>query len=311
METRVVGTRRPIDLGLTLGPLRHGGRRDPSVRIGPDGVWRAYDTSAGAATVHLRSTGPTTVAASAWGPGSEAALDGVAALLGAGDDPPSLGGIHPLVTELEKRMPGLRIGRTGAVLDSLVPTVLAQKVIGIEASSSYVAMVRAARRPTPVLHAGSVDGFGHFAPLLLPPEPRWLMSTPYWTFHRWGIEQRRTATIKTAASHASRLAEAAHLPIGEARARLLALPGVGEWTVNAVAMQALGDADAVNVGDYWLKHHVCFALTGEARGTDERMLELLEPWKGQRGRVCRLLMIGGPRLPRFGPRVSLRKIAAH
>jgi 3-methyladenine DNA glycosylase/8-oxoguanine DNA glycosylase len=75
-------------------------------------------------------------------------------------------------------------------------------------------------------------------------------------------------------------------------------------------MLALGDSDAVNVGDYWLKHVVTFALTGEPRGTDERMLDLLEPWRGQRGRVCRLLLSGAPRPPRYGPRSPLRKLAS-
>ncbi len=97
--------------------------------------------------------------------------------------------------------------------------------------------------------------------------------------------------------------------IADARRRLGAFPGVGAWTVNSVAMSALGDADAVNVGDYWLKHVVVFALTGVARGTDEQMLELLEPWRGQRGRVCRLLLAGGPRLPRFGPRLRFAQLA--
>jgi 3-methyladenine DNA glycosylase/8-oxoguanine DNA glycosylase len=311
-EERVVHSRRPVDLGLTLGPLVHGGRRDPGVVIGPHGVWRASDTAAGPATVHLRSTSPTTVAARAWGPGAAAALAEVPELIGAADDPPSLAGAHPLVTELEKRMPGLRIGRTGAVLDAVVPTVLAQRVIGAEAGFAYVAMTRASGRaaPGPDASEGVDDGPGAPA-LLLPPEPGWLMATPYWVFHRWGVEHRRVATIKTAVSHALRLAEASRLPVGEARRRLFALPGVGPWTVNNVAMLALGDPDAVSVGDYWLKHVVCFALTGEARGTDERMLELLEPWRGQRGRVCRLLLQGARRPPRFGPRLPLRLIAAH
>jgi 3-methyladenine DNA glycosylase/8-oxoguanine DNA glycosylase len=305
VETRIVETARPVDLGLTLGPLLHGGGRDPSVRFASGEVWRATDTAAGPATVHLRSVGPTAVAARAWGLGAAAALDDVADLIGADDDPPTLGGIHPLVTELAKRLPGLRIGRTGAVLDALVPTVVAQRVIGAEASWAYVSMVRAANRAAP--RADDAD-----APrLLLPPEPAWLVSTPYWTFHRWGVEQRRTNTIKTAAGHARRLRELTALPLHEARHRLLALPGVGPWTVNSVAMLALGDADAVSVGDYWLKHVVSFALAGEARGTDERMLQLLEPWSGQRGRVCRLLLNGGPRPPRFGPRNRFRRIAVH
>jgi 3-methyladenine DNA glycosylase/8-oxoguanine DNA glycosylase len=312
METRTVHTRRPVDLGLTLRPLQHGGRNDPSVRVGRRDAWRASDTPMGPATVHLRSTGPTTVAARAWGPGAAAALDHVGELIGVDDDPPSLAGIHPTVTELAKRLPGLRIGRTGSVLDALVPTVLAQRVIGAEAGFAHLGMVRARGRSAP-RSAGSDAAAGPAAApvLLLPPEPAWLVSTPYWTFHRWGVEQRRATTIKTAASYAQRLTEIVRLPLVEARRRLLALPGVGPWTVNNVAMLALGDPDAVNVGDYWLKHVVSFALTGEPRGTDERMLELLEPWRGQRGRVCRLLLSGAPRPPRFGPRHRLRKIAVH
>jgi hypothetical protein len=34
------------------------------------------------------------------------------------------------------------------------------------------------------------------------------------------------------------------------------------------------------------------------------MLELLEPWRGQRQRVVRLLLAGGARRPRRGPRFA-------
>jgi hypothetical protein len=34
------------------------------------------------------------------------------------------------------------------------------------------------------------------------------------------------------------------------------------------------------------------------------MLELLEPWRGHRQRVVRLLLAGGPRRPRRGPRTA-------
>lgn len=307
---RIVHTRRPLDLHATLGPLVHGGRRDPSLRVGSRDVWRASDTAAGPATVHLQSTGPTTVAARAWGPGAEVALDSVPALVGAHDDPPSLAGAHPLVTELDRRAPGMRIGRAGGVLAALLPTVLEQRVIGIEAGRAYRAMMRAGGRRAPQPRAtDDVDDPAGAPALLLPPTPEWLRTTPYWTFHRWGVEQRRVNTIKYAAAHARRLSEAESLPVDEARRRLFALRGVGPWTVNTVAELALGDPDAVAVGDYWLKHVVTHALTGEARGSDERMLELLEPWRGQRGRVCRLLVRGGPALPRFGPRLPLQAIA--
>ena len=307
-----MATRRPVDLGLTLGALQHGGRRDPCVRVGPRELWRASDTRDGPATLHLRSVDATTIEARAWGPGAACALEGVPDLVGADDDAPPLDGVHPLVTELATRLAGLRIGRTDAVMDALVPTVLAQRVIGAEACRAHVAMVRAAGRPAPRPTDRDVIDAQLDAPaLLLPPEPRWLMSTPSWTFHRWGVERRRARTIQIAVSYAHRFADPADVGLDEVRRRLSALPGVGPWTVNNVAMLALGDPDAVSVGDYWLKHVVSYALTGEPRGTDERMLELLEPWKGQRGRVCRLLLRGGPALPRFGPRLPLRNLAAH
>ncbi len=303
METRIVRTRRPVDLGLTLGLLQHGGRRDPCVRVTRDEVWRATDTVDGPATMHVLALGECEVAARAWGPGAECALDSVPSLIGADDDPPSLAGVHPLVDELEHSIPGLRVARTGAVMDALVPTVLAQKVIGVEAMRAHVAMVRAAGRRAP--SAGSCG-----PALFLPPEPTWLVQTPSWTFHRWGVERKRARTIQIASSYAHRFRSISS-GIDDVRRRLSALPGVGPWTCNTVATIALGDPDAVPVGDYWLKHIVSNALAGEPRGSDERMLELLEPWRGQRGRVCRLLRVGGPALPRYGPRLALRNLAAH
>jgi len=304
--TRTVRTRRPVDLGLTLGLLQHGGRRDPCVRVGSEEVWRATDTVDGPATVHLRRVDAQAITARAWGPGADCALDAVPDLVGADDDPPPLAGVHPLVTELEHRLPGLRIGRTDAIMEALVPTVLAQKVIGAEAMRAHVAMVRAAGRRAPGPDPGP------FVPaLFLPPEATWLVTTPSWTYHRWGVERRRARTIQIASSYAHRFRSAVATPLDDVRRRLSALPGVGPWTLNGVAMIALGDPGAVSVGDYWLKHIVSYALAGEPRGTDERMLELLEPWRGQRGRVCRLLRHGAPALPRYGPRLEFRNLAAH
>ena len=99
------------------------------------------------------------------------------------------------------------------------------------------------------------------------------------------------------------------MTIADAYARLLAFPGIGPWSAAEVANVALGDPDAVSVGDYHLKNQVSWALAGEPRGTDERMLELLEPWRGHRGRVLRLIGIGAGHAPRFGPRMPTRSFA--
>jgi hypothetical protein len=63
------------------------------------------------------------------------------------------------------------------------------------------------------------------------------------------------------------------------------------------------------VGDYHLKNTVAHALAGEARATDERMLELLAPYRGQRGRVVRLLQLDGHGAPKFGPRQRVLPMA--
>jgi 3-methyladenine DNA glycosylase/8-oxoguanine DNA glycosylase len=220
-------------------------------------------------------------------------------MLGGLDD---LEGFDPgrgLVAELHRRVPGLRIGRSGAVFEALVPSVLEQKVVSRQARRSYRGLVLALGDPAP----------GPLAGLRLAPAPQVLAATPTWVFHPHGVEMRRAGVIRYAASRASRVEEAATMARGDARRRLLALPGVGPWTAAEVALTALGDPDAVSVGDFHLPHLVSWALAGEARGTDERMLELLEPFAGHRGRVIRLLEAGGLGAPRFGPRMALQEIA--
>jgi hypothetical protein len=54
---------------------------------------------------------------------------------------------------------------------------------------------------------------------------------------------------------------------------------------------------------------VGYALEGTPRSTDERMLELLDPYRGHRARVIRLLTIYGVGAPKFGPHKPLRNIA--
>jgi 3-methyladenine DNA glycosylase/8-oxoguanine DNA glycosylase len=89
---------------------------------------------------------------------------------------------------------------------------------------------------------------------------------------------------------------------------LRAFPGIGPWTAAEVGMRAFGDPDAVSVGDFHIPNMVAWALAGEPRGTDERMLELLEPYRGQRGRVIRLLELAMFEAPRYGPRLAPRRI---
>ncbi len=299
----------PYDLARTLSTHRRGSG-DPAHRVEASGaVWRATRTADGPVTLFLQpAVGGVRVRA--WGPGAGLAVEAAPALLGAEDDPTALVPQHPAVAEAARRGRGIRIGRSGAVWEALVPAILEQKITGEEARRTYRAIVRA---------------YGEDAPgppgLRLPPAPETLASLPYHAFHPLGLERRRAELIRTVAREAPRLERhaiaVATASRGEARAAALAaaydalraFPGIGPWTAAEVGFRAFGDADAVSVGDFHIPNMVCWALAREPRGTDERMLALLEPYRGQRARVTRYLELAGIAAPRYGPRLASRRIA--
>lgn len=294
---------RPVDLGATLGPLRHG-PGDPTVRRGSGGVWRATRTPEGPATMHLSVAGSSyDVAASAWGPGAAWALDGVPGLLGAGDDTDGFVAHHPLVRELWRRHPGWRVPRTARVVESLVPAVLEQKVTGREASRAWRELVLAYGEPAPGPPGALPPG------MRVPPAPETWRRVPSWVWHRAGVDLSRSRTIVTATGSPGRLEALADLAPAEAARRLRTLPGVGPWTVAEVAQRAFGDADAVSVGDHHLASMVGWALVGE-RVDDDAMLDLLAPYAGHRYRAVRMIELSGVGYERHGPRYAGRDYRA-
>ena len=287
----------PLDLARTLAPLRRGAG-DPTLRLGPGRAWRVTRTADGPATVALEQA-PGLVRAEAWGPGAECALANVPALLGLERTPGPIGDHHRLVNELARRFPGVRPTATGAVLESLVPAILEQKVTGDEARRAWRRLI--------ATHGGPAPGPAAFR-LRLPPTPDVLAGLPYYAYHPFGVEQRRAELIRRVAARARWFEAITALPIEDAHARLTATPGIGPWTAAEVAVRALGDPDAVSVGDFHLPNLVAWALAREPRGDDARMLELLEPWRGDRARVVRLLELSGIQAPRYGPRLAPRRI---
>src|SRR5258708_10130510 len=168
-------------------------------------------TPEGPATVHLvHADGAVEV--EAWGPGAAWAAEGATALCGQEDYDAGFRPAHPLLADLHRRYPGLRLPKTRAVFEALVPTVLAQKVVGVEAHRSYRALLSALGEPAP----GP-------AGLTIPPSAKCLPGTPYWTFHRFGGERRRAEGIIRAASSADPLGETVALDAAERHRRLSAL----------------------------------------------------------------------------------------
>lgn len=130
-----------LDLGLVLGPLRRG-PGDPTFRVDADGaVWRASLTPVGPGTLRVSAHGGE-VRGEAWGPGAEWLLERLPEMLGAGDDPEAFVPRHRLLAVAQHRRPGLRLTRTGLVLESLIPSVLEQKVTTDEAYRAWRLLVR-------------------------------------------------------------------------------------------------------------------------------------------------------------------------
>ncbi len=276
---------------LWLGPL------DRQMQLGHNTLSRAARTPAGPATLELHVAGRR-VEAQAWGSGAGHLLGLLPGLMGELDDPSALRPRHPIVAQLLHRLPGLRMTRGTSVMETLVPAIVGQKVTSFEARRAYAALVMRYGEAAP----------GPFG-LLLPPAPELLARLPYWAYHPLGIERRRADAIRAAGSAAERLEEAARMSPGRAVARLLALPGIGPWTAAETLRLVLGDPDAVSVGDFNLPRLVCSVLAGESDGDDERMLELLSPYAGQRARVVLLIENSGLRPPRHAPRPTVRSIA--
>jgi len=301
-ERRFVG---PLDLGATVGGLVRG-RGDLTGRLGRDELWWATNSPLGPATLQVRvDRREMRVRSTAWGPGAPWVLEQVSDLLGLDDDVEGfsehLRGLDvpgaDLVRELDSRSSGSRMSRSGALVEALVPSILEQKVIGADARASYRRLVQHHGSPAPGPDVG----------LRLPPTPVELAALPYWAFHPLGVERRRADTVARACRVAHRL-EVGSCDDRELQRRLRTIAGIGPWTVAEASRVALGDADAVSVGDYHLAHRVAFAFLGERRGTDDQMLELLEPFRPHRQRVVRLIERGAPAAPRRGPRLERSRI---
>ncbi len=282
---------------MTLAVLWQG-PGDPQMRWATGAVMRAMRLPSGPASVHL-SVSRTAVVARAWGAGAQEALDIVPGLIGERDDPGALVVRHRLIADLVRRMPGLRLTRDVPLFEALVPSIMGQKVTSLEA--------RRAHRGLLVQHGESAPGpLG----LRLPPPPEKLALMPYWAFHPLGLERRRADTIRAAAAAAPGLGRITALSGAEAGRRLLSVPGVGPWTAAETVRLVLGDPDAVSLGDFHLPRLVGWLLARERDTDDSRMLELLEPYRGQRARVVLLLEHSGVRVARRGPRLAPRSIAS-
>jgi 3-methyladenine DNA glycosylase/8-oxoguanine DNA glycosylase len=289
----------PVDVRLVLSVHRRGSR-DPAYRADASGaVWRTVLTPGGPGTLRVAGH-DARVTATAWGPGAGWLLETLPSLLGSGDDLSGFAPVHPLLREMAVRHPGARVGRSGRVLEALVPAILEQKVVGAEARRAWHYLLRRFGQPAPGPAPAGLRVF---------PDARTWARIPSWEWHQAGVEPGRARTVAGAARAAARLEEILTMAAGDADRRLRSLPGVGPWTSAEVRQRACGDPDAVSVGDYHLPAVVGWALAGRIVD-DAGMLELLAPYAGHRYRATRLVELSGVHPPRRGPRLALREYRA-
>ena len=288
----------PCPVAVVLSPARCG-PGDPTYRIDPDGtIWRGIRTPTGIATLRLSSRPKAgEVYAAAWGPGADWALEQLPAMLGAEDDPTGFEPRHPAVADTHRRHPHLRIGRTGLVMEALVPAVIEQKVSGKEAFSGFQRLVFRFGERAP--------GPGVEMNLWVQPSPEQLRVIASWEWLKLHIDPARSRTVVRAARVAPGLERTADQVGEELDRRLRSVPGIGVWTSAEIRVRAHGDADAVSFGDYHIAKNVGWALTG-AEVDDDGLAELLEPYRPHRYRVQRLVELSGLHRPRRGPRMALR-----
>lgn len=268
------------------------GTYDPCMRLDDTQVSRATRTPEGPASYTARQVG-TTVSVEAWGEGAEWIESHARELLGLADDPHSFQPTDERVREWHERTP-IYLARSLSLFERLVPTILQQLVTWKEAMLAWRGIVDELGEPAP----GPVD-------LRLSPERKLLARTPYYVWSAHGVLKKRSDTIRRVAKTVGRLDPLTHTPLELAR-KLETASGVGPWTSHGVLASVLGYPDAVPLNDVHLPHNVAWAFAREERGSDERMLELLEPFAGNRWRVITLMRKHAKTRPRRAPRHGMQ-----
>ena len=288
----------PVPVGQILEQQRHGGS-DPTYKVDFQGRhWRGLRTPEGEATLmvdaRLRDGA---VYAAAWGEGAEWALESVPGLLGADDDPSGFKPHHQILADVWRQHRDWRIGRSGLVMEALVPAIIEQKVTGQEAFAGFRNLVHRWGNRAP--------GPGHDLGVWVQPDAETLRTIPSWEWLKLHIDPARSKAVVMAARVAHAVERTVTMSPADADRALQSLPGIGRWTSAEVRARAMGDADAVSFGDYHVAKDIGWALTGAAFDDDE-LEEFLEPYRPHRGRVQGLVALAGLHRPRLGPRMAPR-----
>jgi AraC family transcriptional regulator of adaptative response / DNA-3-methyladenine glycosylase II len=170
----------------------------------------------------------------------------------------------PALGALARRRPALRVVGHPDAFEAATQTVLGQQV-SLAACRTFTGRLAAA------YGTAGQDGLLAFPPAetVAGAEQEELRAVV-------GIPAARARTvIALAEAFASGLSLAPGSERGEARTRLLALPGIGPWTVDYLALRVMHDPDAYPVGDLVLRRALGGVTAADALGLGERW----RPWR--------------------------------
>lgn len=260
------------------------GARDPTVRVDAHGIAKAVATPEGPSTIIAAWDAATRrISAELHGPGKGWLEPRLRDFFGLDDDPSALASDDAKVKPLSLRGRGLRLARAPVLFERHAGYVLQQRVTFGEAARVWNIVHRERGEPAP----GAPE-------LRVPLTPEAWRRVAAADLSRLGVDNKRWLALMEAARIAARV-EAARAEPDRLRRLLMAIPGTGVWTTECVMGFALGDPDALPLGDVHLPHVVSEHWDGDPRGDDRRMVELLEPYRPHRFRIVRWLLA-----PRYG-----------
>jgi 3-methyladenine DNA glycosylase/8-oxoguanine DNA glycosylase len=188
------------------------------------------------------------------------------------------------VLRLHTLHPGLRLLRVPWLYDITCSAILQQRVRTVDAMREWRRITQRWGTPAPL-------GLRSF------PSADVLAHVPMFALESIGIDAKRARTLLAFARESRLVSMKSGMTFADLRKYLLRIPGIGPWTTESVMGYGAGDTDAAIPGDLHLPRVVCYALAGEERGSDERMMELLEPFRGDRFRIIRLIGAAGVDVP--------------
>ena len=178
-------------------------------------------------------------------------------------------GRDPLLARLIEARPGLRVPGAWDPFELMARAILGQQVTVAAARGLATKLVATYGAKI----EGAPEGLTHAFP-----RPLILGALEGHDLASLGMPQARARALSACAAAVAtepRLFEPTRA-LDEARAALLALPGVGEWTAEYVALRALRDPDAFPATDIGILRG---AAEGGVRPTPEALLARAESWR--------------------------------